>query len=131
MLLFWSICRGSAAAMEIPERNKSKLRGPKTYEEEPRRDPSLQINSKEPFNAEPSPFALSRSYITPEDKFYKRNHGPIPVLMEPSTYHLVLTGLVEKPLSLSLEYLRQLPKHVVTATLQVVWGHSVAPPTSS
>jgi hypothetical protein len=39
-------CRGSAAAMEIPERNKSKLRGPKTYEEEPRRDPSLQINSK-------------------------------------------------------------------------------------
>ncbi|KAH9536979.1 hypothetical protein CY35_16G028000 [Sphagnum magellanicum] len=104
--------------MEIPERNKSKLRGPKTYEEEPRRDPSLQINSKEPFNAEPSPFALSRSYITPEDKFYKRNHGPIPVLMEPSTYHLVLTGLVEKPLSLSLEYLRQLPKHVVTATLQ-------------
>lgn len=46
VLLFWSICRGSAAAMEIPERNKSKLRGPKTYEEEPRRDPSLQINSK-------------------------------------------------------------------------------------
>lgn len=36
--------------------------------------------SQEPFNAEPPRSALIASYVTPVDLFYKRNHGPIPVL---------------------------------------------------
>ncbi|RWW08729.1 hypothetical protein GW17_00027811 [Ensete ventricosum] len=81
------------------------LRGPSDYSQEPPRHPSLKVNSKvfnseincliseicikhfflfmflvqEPFNAEPHRAALL-SYITPIDFFYKRNHGPIPVV---------------------------------------------------
>lgn len=40
---------------------------------------------QEPFNAEPPAAALVNSYITHEDIFYKRNHGPIPILLEPLT----------------------------------------------
>ena len=36
---------------------------------------------QEPFNAEPSRSALiSSSYVTPVDLFYKRNHGPVPIV---------------------------------------------------
>lgn len=35
---------------------------------------------QEPFNAEPHRSGLISSYVTPVDLFYKRNHGPIPVV---------------------------------------------------
>lgn len=35
---------------------------------------------QEPFNAEPPRAALISSYVTPVDFFFKRNHGPIPVV---------------------------------------------------
>ena len=38
------------------------------------------IFSQEPFNAEPPRAALVASYVTPSDFFYKRNHGPIPIV---------------------------------------------------
>ncbi|KAJ7542006.1 hypothetical protein O6H91_10G085100 [Diphasiastrum complanatum] len=94
------------------------LRGPTNYDREPPRHPSLTVNSKEPFNAEPPPCTLVASFVTPEEIFYKRNHGPIPVLEDPSEYRLEVGGLVSKPLSLSLEKIRMLPKHTVVATLQ-------------
>ena len=84
------------------------LRGPSGYSREPPRHPSLRINAKvpplrrspsnlillpfssqaygnfrppqEPFNAEPARRDLAAAYITPVDLFFKRNHGPIPVL---------------------------------------------------
>jgi len=84
------------------------LRGPSGYSREPPRHPSLRINAKvpplrrspsnlillpfssqaygnfrppqEPFNAEPARRDLAAAYITPIDLFFKRNHGPIPVL---------------------------------------------------
>lgn len=37
-------------------------------------------SSQEPFNAEPKRSALIASYVTPSDFFYKRNHGPIPIV---------------------------------------------------
>lgn len=49
---------------------------------------------QEPFNAEPPRSALVSSYVTPVDLFYKRNHGPIPIVD-----HL------ERSLSLSLSLL--------------------------
>lgn len=36
--------------------------------------------TQEPFNAEPARRDLAASYITPVDLFFKRNHGPIPIL---------------------------------------------------
>ncbi|XP_024536233.1 sulfite oxidase isoform X1 [Selaginella moellendorffii] len=102
------------------------LYGPKSYENEPHRDPSLIVNSKEPFNAETPPKALVRSFVTPEDLFYKRNHGPIPVIDDPNNYRLEIGGLVPGPLSLSLQDLRNLPKHTVTATLQCAGNRRTA-----
>ncbi|XP_050938533.1 sulfite oxidase isoform X5 [Cucumis melo] len=73
------------------------LTAPSDYSQEPLRHPSLIINAKEPFNAEPPRSALISSYITPVHFFYKRNHGPIPLVDD-----------IE----------RMLPKYNVTATLQ-------------
>ncbi|OAE18131.1 hypothetical protein AXG93_4101s1180 [Marchantia polymorpha subsp. ruderalis] len=102
------------------------LIGPKDYENEPPRHPALRINAKEPFNAEPPPSALVASYITPIDMFYKRNHGPIPILKDPSSYRLEITGLAPKKLSLSLEAIRSLKKHTVVATLQCAGNRRTA-----
>ncbi|URE32101.1 Mo-co oxidoreductase dimerization domain [Musa troglodytarum] len=93
------------------------LRGPSDYSEEPPRHPSLKVNSKEPFNAEPHRAALL-SYITPIDFFYKRNHGPIPVVDDIERYNVSIGGLVEKPLEISMFEIRRLPKYNVVATLQ-------------
>jgi sulfite oxidase len=49
--------------------------------------------------------------------FYKRNHGPIPILPDPSTYNVMVTGAVSNVLSLSLDFLKSLPKYTVVATL--------------
>ncbi|KAJ7520646.1 hypothetical protein O6H91_19G015300 [Diphasiastrum complanatum] len=104
----------------------SSLRGPTTYDLEPPRHPSLKINSKEPFNAEPPLSALVASYITPEEFFYKRNHGPIPVLENPDTFLLEIGGLVPHSQYLSLEFIRKLHKHSVTATLQCAGNRRTA-----
>ncbi|CAL9769004.1 unnamed protein product [Musa acuminata subsp. burmannicoides] len=93
------------------------LRGPSDYSQEPPRHPSLKVNSKEPFNAEPHRAALL-SYITPIDFFYKRNHGPIPVVDDIERYNVTIGGLVEKPLEISMFEIRRLPKYNVVATLQ-------------
>eukprot|EP00850_Spirogloea_muscicola_P024446 SM000834S23004 [mRNA] locus=s834:105:2246:- [translate_table: standard] len=93
------------------------LWGPTDYAGEPARDPSLVVNDKAPFNAEPTPAALRASYITPVHYFYKRNHGPIP-FCDISRYKLEVTGLVQHQLSLSLDDIKRLPKDEVIATLQ-------------
>ncbi|GMP29666.1 hypothetical protein CsSME_00004662 [Camellia sinensis var. sinensis] len=45
---------------------------------------------QEPFNAEPPRSALVSSYMTPVDFFYKRNHGPIPIVDDIERYVLPL-----------------------------------------
>ncbi|RYR72560.1 hypothetical protein Ahy_A02g006774 [Arachis hypogaea] len=60
-----------------------RLTAPSDYSKEPLRHPCLKINSKasliEPFNVELTSSALTCSYVTP-NFFYKRNHGPIPIV---------------------------------------------------
>ncbi|KAJ6800115.1 sulfite oxidase [Iris pallida] len=102
------------------------VRGPSDYSLEPPRHPSLKINSKEPFNAEPQRTALVTSYITPVDLFYKRNHGPIPVVDDIERFRVSIGGLVEKPIQLSMDDLRKLPKYNVTATLQCAGNRRTA-----
>ncbi|CAN6360829.1 unnamed protein product [Urochloa humidicola] len=94
------------------------LRGPSDYSGEPPRHPSLRINAKEPFNAEPARRDLVASYITPVDLFFKRNHGPIPILDDIDSYCVTIGGIAGGPRQLSLDDIRRLPKYSVTATLQ-------------
>lgn len=94
-----------------------RLQGLHSYDQEPSRNKALVINSQEPFNAEPPVAALSSSYLTDEEMFYKRNHGPIPILPDPSRYNVTVTGAVSNVLSLSLDFLKSLPKYTVVATL--------------
>lgn len=49
---------------------------------------------QEPFNAEPPVSTLITSYLTHEDLFYTRNHGPIPILPDPSTYYIYLASIL-------------------------------------
>ncbi|BBN68481.1 sulfite oxidase, partial [Prunus dulcis] len=80
----------------------------------------------EPFNAEPPRSALIASYVTPVDLFYKRNHGPIPVIDDIERYRVSIRGLVEKPLELSMADIRKLRRHIVTATLQCAGNRRTA-----
>ncbi|RLN03772.1 sulfite oxidase [Panicum miliaceum] len=102
------------------------LTAPSDYAEEPPRHPALKINSKEPFNAEPHRSALVTSYITPVDFFYKRNHGPIPKVEDLSRYNVYISGLVNKPIQLSMADIWALPKYNVTATLQCAGNRRTA-----
>ena len=77
----------------------------------------LIVHETEPFNAETGRAALLSS-LTPTDAFYVRGHGPVPEL-DPDRWRLRVDGLVERPLSLSLETLRSaFAERTVIATLQ-------------
>ncbi|CAN7020859.1 unnamed protein product [Brassica rapa subsp. trilocularis] len=102
------------------------VRGPSEYSQEPSRDPSLKVNAKEPFNAEPPRSALVSSYVTPVHLFYKRNHGPIPIVDHIENYSVSFTGLIDNQTKLSLKDIRSLPKYNVTATLQCAGNRRTA-----
>ncbi|KAJ4795007.1 Nitrate reductase [NADH] [Rhynchospora pubera] len=102
------------------------LIGPPDYSQEPSRHPSLRINAKEPFNAEPTRENLISSYITPVEFFFKRNHGPIPLVDDISSYNVSIGGLIAKSIQLSLDDIKKLPKHNVTATLQCAGNRRTA-----
>ncbi|KAL3720407.1 hypothetical protein ACJRO7_005255 [Eucalyptus globulus] len=102
------------------------LRAPSEYSQEPPRHPSLVINAKEPFNAEPPRSALVSSYVTPVDLFYKRNHGPIPLVDDLDSYYVTIDGLIEGPKKISMRDLWALPKYSVTATLQCAGNRRTA-----
>ncbi len=62
--------------------------------------------------------ALAKSFITPKEQFYVRNHAPIPDIKE-EEFFLEVVGLVKKPLRLSMKDLKTtFPHKEVTATLQ-------------
>ncbi|MBV8182380.1 MAG: molybdopterin-dependent oxidoreductase [Mycobacterium sp.] len=53
----------------------------------------------------------------PAAHFYARNHFPTPTL-DPELYELTITGLVERPLSLRLRDLQNMPSHSLVSTLE-------------
>jgi sulfite oxidase len=77
----------------------------------------LFTRQEHPFNAEPRLDRLVESWITPFSRFYVRSHGEIPDI-DGAGYTLVIEGLVNETVRLSLEELRKLPKVKVPATLQ-------------
>src|SRR5690606_20461239 len=55
----------------------------------------------DPFNYG-TPLEAVEGMIVPNDLFYIRNNGPVPML-DPGTWRLAVTGLVDSPLALSLD----------------------------
>jgi len=76
----------------------------------------LIINGAEPLNCE-VPVSLLGGEVTPTDRFYRRNHFPIPVL-DAAAWRLSVSGLVDRALSLSLPEVTQLPAQTAVVTLE-------------
>jgi sulfite oxidase len=76
------------------------------------------VHQEQPLNAEPQGNLLRCSFLTPQEHFFIRTHGSIPTV-DPASYRLRITGMVQRDLEISLDELRSLaPAHTVTATLQ-------------
>ncbi|KAJ3305639.1 hypothetical protein HDV03_001284 [Kappamyces sp. JEL0829] len=88
------------------------------FANEPTRDPSLIVHSARPCNAEAAMESLE-TYITPNDKFYVRNHLPVPKI-DIETFRLELEGPgIPDGTALSIAELKNnFPKTSVTVTLQ-------------
>jgi sulfite oxidase len=77
----------------------------------------LIVRQESPLNAEPKLERLVESWITPTKYFYVRSHGTRPAV-DPGSFTLRIEGMVERPLSLSLEDLERFTTISVPATLQ-------------
>ncbi len=84
---------------------------------QPDKHPSMIVHERQPFNAETPVVLLRRSFLTPEELFFSRNHGSIPEV-DADAYRLSVGGLVDGQLELSMEDLRGLPKGEVTAFME-------------
>jgi DMSO/TMAO reductase YedYZ molybdopterin-dependent catalytic subunit len=76
----------------------------------------LVVHGTEALNCETPPHLLGAD-VTPTAQFYRRNHFPVPVL-DPATWRLRVSGLVDRPQRLSLHELTQLPVETTTVTLE-------------
>lgn len=70
-----------------------------------------------------TPIQDSVGTITPSALHYERHHGGIPTI-DPAAHRLVIHGMVEQPLSLSMAEIRRLPS--VTRTLVLECGGNSA-----
>ena len=82
----------------------------------PATDPGLIVRESEPENLE-FPFAALDGFITPNERFYVRNHFPAPKL-DVRTWKLKVEGAVERPLELGYDELLKLPSRKRTALLE-------------
>jgi DMSO/TMAO reductase YedYZ molybdopterin-dependent catalytic subunit len=80
-------------------------------------DAGLVVHRAYPLNCETSIPALVGGVVMPSAHFYVRNHFQIPDL-DPSAFRLTVGGLVERPLSLSMRDLRQMPSTTLVVTLE-------------
>jgi sulfite oxidase len=82
------------------------------------KDPSLEVLSAEPFDAQPPLGRLVDAAVTPLELFYVHSHGAIPRVRE-EEYRLEVGGMVARPLRLRLADLKaNFPEVEVTSTLQ-------------
>jgi sulfite oxidase len=78
----------------------------------------LTVYQQEPLNAGTPLSLVPRSFLTPQERFFIRTHGSLPVV-ERESYRLVVNGLSQRGLEFSLEELRsRFPEQSITATLQ-------------
>ncbi len=76
------------------------------------------VHSAQPYNAEPTPARLRENFWTGQGDFYVRCHGNVPAI-DAGAHRLAVTGLVDTPLTLSLDDLRRrFREHTVAAVMQ-------------
>lgn len=82
------------------------------------RDPRiLRLTGRHPLNCEPPmPVLLDYGFVTPPSVHIVRNHGAVPKL-DWRTHKLVINGLVNKPITLSMDDLLKFPAHTVMCTV--------------
>jgi DMSO/TMAO reductase YedYZ molybdopterin-dependent catalytic subunit len=80
-------------------------------------DAGMVVHRAHPLNAETSIPALIGGVVMPNAHFYVRNHFQIPNL-DPAGWRLEVTGLVERPLVLSLAQLQAMPSRPAVVTLE-------------
>jgi DMSO/TMAO reductase YedYZ molybdopterin-dependent catalytic subunit len=78
--------------------------------------PGMTIRETEPQNFEPD-FAGLNSFLTPNDRFYVRNHFAIPQL-DAKTWRLKVEGEVAAAFGLSYEELTQMPAQTKAVTIE-------------
>ena len=84
--------------------------------------PRARIASTCPWNAEPPVDELQKTFVTPNELFFVRNHNPVPDI-DPDAWRLTVEACPElgipQPTQFSLQdLLGRLPRHEVLATLQ-------------
>ena len=92
----------------------------------------LVVLNERPLNAETPPRLLDDA-VTPTARHFVRNNGIPPASMDPTGWRLTLDGLVETPLTLGIDALRQ-RFEVVTARLVLEFagnGHAFFDPPAS
>jgi DMSO/TMAO reductase YedYZ molybdopterin-dependent catalytic subunit len=77
----------------------------------------LVVHREHPLNCETSIPALIGGVVMPNAHFYVRNHFQIPNL-DPAAFRLAVSGLIERPLSLSLHDLHNMPSRTLVVTLE-------------
>lgn len=103
---------------EIKDYNPEKYKDLKDeYLEEPLRSPDLKIHSIKPFNAETPVDEIHLNLITPNDKWYVRNHNPVPKI-KPEDYKLNFLYDKSPIKTFSLEDLKKMPSKKVITTIQ-------------
>jgi DMSO/TMAO reductase YedYZ molybdopterin-dependent catalytic subunit len=80
-------------------------------------DAGLVVHRAHPLNCETSIPALVGGVVMPNARFYVRNHFQIPDL-EAGAFRLAVGGLVERPLSLTMRELHNLPSRTLVVTLE-------------
>ncbi len=80
------------------------------------------VYQKHPWNIGAPPVCVRQTFLTPQERFFVRNHSGVPEV-DLQRYRLSVTGMVQFPLDLSLDELRAtFPVSTVIATLQCA-GH--------
>ena len=82
-------------------------------------EPSLITRVTHPYDAE-TPVRAFASFLTPNDRFFVRSHfgPPPPEQVNPDTWRLRVTGLVDRPLTLRLGELKQFQEVSIVAVVQ-------------
>jgi DMSO/TMAO reductase YedYZ molybdopterin-dependent catalytic subunit len=80
-------------------------------------DSGLVVRSTDPLNAETSISDLAGGAVVPTRRFYLRDHFPIPNL-DGERYRLSISGLVKRPLDVSLRDLHNMPSESRIVTLE-------------
>src|SRR5207302_11204022 len=90
---------------------------------------SMVVHRSDPLNCETSIPDLIGGVVVPNARFYVRNHFRAPAI-DASAWRLEVTGLVERPLGLSLRELRGMPSETRVVTLECAGNgrHTLDPP---